>query len=279
MAIVVGHGAVAGGMSPFAVTGIIANGLMERMGWPGYEWQTFSYNLAANVLVALVGYICLGGWRLLLRNAGGSTEPVVPDAVSFERRHLLSLVVVALLIAGVLFLKVHVGMAAFGAAAVLFLARAADEKETIRAMPWSVILMVCGVTVLTSMIEQAGGIDRLTDVIASVSTIRSIPAVLAFTTGVLSVYSSTSGVILPAFLPAVPSLVEKLGAGEPVALASSINIGGNLVDVSPLSTIGALCIACAAPSEDRRLLFHKLLAWGLSMSLIAALLCTLFFAL
>ena len=40
-----------------------------------------------------------------------------------------------------------------------------------------------------------------------------------------------------------------------------MNVGGHLVDVSPLSTIGALCIA-AAPSEDSRKLFNKLLAWG-----------------
>ena len=100
---------------------------------------------------------------------------------------------------------------------------------------------------------------------------------IAFVTGVISVYSSTSGVVLPAFLPTVPRLAERLG--DAVPLASSIVIGGNLVDVSPLSTIGALCIACAAAGEDRRVLFNKVLAWGLSMSLAAAALCTLFFGL
>ena len=29
-------------------------------------------------------------------------------------------------------------------------------------MPWGVILMVCGVTVLTSLLEQTGGIDLFT---------------------------------------------------------------------------------------------------------------------
>ena len=51
-----------------------------------------------------------------------------------------------------------------------------------------------------------------------------------------------------------------------------MNIGGHLVDVSPLSTIGALCIA-GAPVDDSRTLFNKLLAWGLSMSVVGALLC------
>jgi hypothetical protein len=96
---------------------------------------------------------------------------------------------------------------------------------------------------------------------------------MAFVTGLVSVYSSTSGVVLPAFLPSVPELVAQLGGGDPGAIATSILVGGHLVDVSPLSTIGALCIASAPIAADRRLLFNQVLAWGLSMSLIGALGC------
>jgi hypothetical protein len=73
--------------------------------------------------------------------------------------------------------------------------------------------------------------------------------------------------------------VEKVGGVDPWGLAASVNIGANLVDVSSLSTIGALCIACAGDTEDRRVLFNKVLAWGLSMSLVAAGYCTLLFGL
>ena len=97
---------------------------------------------------------------------------------------------------------------------------------------------------------------------------------IAFVTGLVSVYSSTSGVVLPAFLPSVPGLVEKLGGGDPLAIASSILVGGHLVDVSPLSTIGALCVAGAGPGEDRRSLFNRVLAWGLSMSVVGAVICS-----
>ena len=62
----------------------------------------------------------------------------------------------------------------------------------------------------------------------------------------------------------VPGLAEQLAARARSRSRSSMNIGGHLVDVSPLSTIGALCIA-GSPGEDSRRLFNKLLAWGLSM--------------
>jgi di/tricarboxylate transporter len=144
-------------------------------------------------------------------------------------------------------------------------------------MPWGVILMVCGVTVLAALLEQTGGTDRLTALVGRLATPRSAPGVLAFVTGLVSVYSSTSGVVLPAFLPSVPDLVAQLGGGDPGAIASSILIGGHLVDVSPLSTIGALCIASAPISADRRLLFNQVLAWGLSMSVVGALGCYIVF--
>jgi hypothetical protein len=67
--------------------------------------------------------------------------------------------------------------------------------------------------------------------------------------------------------------------GDAIAIASSVNVGAHLVDVSPLSTLGALCIANAAASENRKLLFNKLMAWGLSMSIVGALVCWVFFGL
>jgi len=60
-------------------------------------------------------------------------------------------------------------------------------------------------------------------------------------------------------------------------MISSINIGSHLVDTSPLSTLGALCIACAGAHENKPKLFRNLLIWGLSMSLVGALACLLFF--
>jgi di/tricarboxylate transporter len=181
------------------------------------------------------------------------------------------------LIVGVILLGVQVGMGAFAGASLLILVGAADEKAAVRAMPWTVILMVCGVTVLTALLEKTGGLDLFTTILTRFSTRRSAAGVIAFVTGLVSVYSSTSGVVLPAFLPSVPGLVQKLGGGDPVAIASSILVGGHLVDVSPLSTIGALCVAGASAEEDRRILFNRVLAWGLSMSVVGAVICQLAF--
>jgi di/tricarboxylate transporter len=146
-------------------------------------------------------------------------------------------------------------------------------------MPWSVVLMVCGVTVLIGVADKTGGMDLLTSMLSELSTQETITGVIALVTGVISVYSSSSGVVLPAFLPTIPGLIEKLGGGDALAIASSIIVGAHLVDISPLSTLGALCISNAAPDVDRKRLFNQMLAWGLSMCVVGALVCYIFFGL
>jgi di/tricarboxylate transporter len=279
MTVMVAHGCVAGALSPIAPTGIIANGLMARMEMPGFEWQNYLYNLLANTLVAGLGYLAFGGWRLFsqVHDDRQALDGSARSNTAMTWRHRTTLVAIALLVIGVVGFRVHVGMGAFAAAVVLTLARVTDEKPAFLAIPWSVIVMVSGVTVLTSLLEKTGGIDLFTTLLARFATHRTVTGLIALVTGLVSVYSSTSGVVLPAFLPSVPGLVTKLGGGNPLAIASSILIGGHLVDVSPLSTIGALCIASAPASADRGRLFNQVLAWGLSMSVVGALGCYLAF--
>jgi di/tricarboxylate transporter len=286
MAIMVAHGAVAGALSPLAPTGVIASELMDKMGLPGHEWGVYASNLLANAGVAFAGYLAFGGWRLIRRGASDSDDfadafPMMtaPGTAgrAFEGRHVVTLAVIAALVVGVIGFNVPVGMGAFAGAAVLSLFRLADEREAFAAVPWGVIVMVCGVTVLTALLEKTGGIDLFTTLLTKFSTRRSAAGVMALVTGLVSVYSSTSGVVLPTFLPSVPSLVSKLGGGDALGISYAILVGGHLVDVSPLSTIGALCVAGADPSEDRRVLFNKVLAWGLSMAFVGALICHLAF--
>jgi hypothetical protein len=67
-----------------------------------------------------------------------------------------------------------------------------------------------------------------------------------------------------------------MGGGDPLEIALSINVGAALVDVSPLSTLGALCLAAAPAGTDHRGLFRVLLLWGFAMTFISAILCWTF---
>ena len=271
MALAVANGANAGNLSPISAIGIVANTKMAEVGLGGHEGKVWLANLFAHLLVTAAAYILLGGWRL--RSVAPAAGVMVAEP--FERRHWLTIAVIGAWIAGVIGLQLSVGLAAFLAASILVLMAVADEAAAMKRMPWGVIVMVCGVTVLIAVLEKTGGMDLFTSLLARLASPATLNGVVAFVTGLISSWSSTAGVVLPAFLPTVPGLVEKVGGGDPLAVALSINVGSAMVDVSPLSTLGALCLATVSDPAEARVLFRQLLLWGLSTSVVGAVLCQL----
>jgi di/tricarboxylate transporter len=286
MTIMVANGCNAGSLSPIAPTGIVANQLMGKAGIAGVEWWTYWSSLAAQTAVAIAGYCAFGGLRLLRRRGSPDSAAHATDLASsppaelppLSRDQWLTIGVLLALLIGVLALELDLVMGAFMGVVALLLLRVADEAAAIRAVPWGTILLVCGISTLVAVLEKTGALGVVVDLLARVSTPLTVTGIVAFVAGVVSAYSSTIGVVLPTFLPMVPSLAERVGA-DPLMIASSINVGGSLVDVSPLSTIGALCIAAAAGTENRQALFNQVLAWGLSMAVVGALVCWVFFGL
>ena len=279
MAIMVGNGAQAGSLSPIAPTGLIVSDLMEKSGLEGHELWTYGANFAAHALVAIGGYLLFGGWRLFRTEYTGSTDDSAE--ARFERVHWITLGVIGLVLAAVLGAQASIGLAAFTGATILAAVGAADHEQSIRRMPWTPIVMVCGVSMLVALLDDTGGIDLFADLLARVSTPGTVTGFVALITGLISVYSSTSAVVLPAFLPTVPDLVMRLNEGalvpvDPLAVATSMNVGAHLVDMSPLSTIGAVCIAAISDPAQVRPTYNKLFAWGLSMTVVGALGCYLF---
>jgi Na+/H+ antiporter NhaD/arsenite permease-like protein len=268
MALMVGNGANAGNLSPFSAVGAIVQNSMVKAGIPYDAGQVFATNCVAHVLVAAGAYFLFGGLKLL---RAPRADPSSVAEVPLTRQHWLTVVLLVLWVIGVVGFKMNPGLAGFTAATVLILAGAVEDAPAVASIPWAVIVMVCGVSVMVGVLEKTGGMDLFTTLLAKITTPGTANGMMAFVTGIISTYSSTSGVVYPAFLPTVPGLVEKLGGGDPLQIALSINVGAAIVDVSPLSTTGALCVAALPASENARLLFRRLLIWGFSMTIVGAL--------
>jgi len=280
-------------LSPFSPTGIISNGLIAQwapqVGIPqealsGIAWKIHWNSEIVQGVVNFGGFFLTGGLAWMAKAKSGADfdiDAIAPKPEPFDWKQKYTLFTMLALVVGVIFFKLDVGMMAFVIGTTFILFNIADDGAAVKAMPWGVIVMVCGMSVLINVMDKAGGLNALIDMIAIVSNGTTINGVVGFIAGLISAYSSSSGVVMPMFLNMVPGLLQAVGtvdADHAIRLASSINIGAHLVDTSPLSTLGALCIANAAVDDKAKgILFRNLLFWGLSMSLVGAVVCYVFF--
>ncbi len=285
MTVLTGMGVNAGNLSPVSPVGVVCGGVLSGAGLAGHEWEIFLRNLWAHLALTGIAFFLLGGGKLLRGRAAAPGSALAPGAAAAMAeetlpanwRHWLTMGVISGLLLGALLWKIPIGLAAFTGALLLSTSGAAPEGPSIAKTPWNVVLMICGVTMLIALLEKTGGMDLFSQWIAQVSTPHSVHAVAALVTGAISTYSSTSGVVLPAFLPLAPKLAAQLGA-DPLSLVSSMILGSHLVDVSPLSTIGAIAVAGVKDEAARNKLFYWLMVWSVGMVGVGALASFFFFA-
>lgn len=139
----------------------------------------------------------------------------------------------------------------------------ANEGEALKKIPWNTLLMITGVGMLISLVTELGGIELLSDGLALLMGEKTAAAILTVLAGVMSWFSSASGVVMPTLIPTVPSLVESLSGASATAMVTGICIGANVAAFSPLSSCGGLMLAAyssskAATSEGRNKMFARL---------------------
>jgi di/tricarboxylate transporter len=292
MGLLVINGASAGGFSPIGVFGVITNGVVERESLasnPGLLWaSTFLFNALLSVAV----FFLFGGRELLQRRvepAGPAPDEPLPDggtggsgsvatatqtatitqATGLNTQRVVTLAGLVTLVLGALVFDIDVGLLALSIATVICILFPKECKDSVGQVAWPTVLLICGVVTYVGVMQQIGTIDMLGDSVANIGVPLLAGFVICLIGGAVSAFASTTG-ILGALIPlAVPFLLAgEIGAvGVIIALA----ISSSVVDSSPFSTSGALVVASSGP-EVRDKVFRGLMAWGLSMIIVAPVL-------
>lgn len=238
-------GSCAGGLSPLAATGIIGANLCAEFGLTGIENDFLLNGIFSFTVYAVLVYVWLGGYKL--RAAENVGEKVIP---SFNRKQLLTIAGIVAMVFMVMLLHINVGLVSFAVAAVLSFLRVSEEAKAIRHIPWNTLLLITGVGVLMQLIIDLGGINILSAALVSIMSAKSAAAVMGLTSGIMSWFSSSSGVVMPTLLPTVPHIAQQLGGVNELELASSITTISHVAAISPLSTGGALALAAYASAAN-----------------------------
>ena len=278
------HGAQAGGFSPISIYGVIVNGVVARADLPSNEIALFLASLVFNTLVAVIVFIVFGGLPLLRRRASpdadendaqeqsstseaaeDSNEPV--ERLTFPRA--LTLAGLVVLAVSVVVFDLDVGFMALLVAVTLTLVSPGAAKDVIDGISWSVVLLVGGVLTYVGVLEEIGTITYVGNTVADLGAPLLIALLLCYLGGVVSAFASSTA-ILGATIPlAIPFLQE--GSVGAVGMIAALSVSSTVVDVSPLSTNGAIVLANGI-DVDRQVFFRRLLAYGAVVVAVAPVL-------
>ncbi|WP_405608007.1 SLC13 family permease [Streptomyces sp. NBC_01508] len=191
-----------------------------------------------------------------------------PAPLRLDLPRALTLLGLLSLVAGALFFDLDVGLMALTITVVLSLVSPQSAKGAVDRCAWSTVLLVCGIVTYVSQMERIGTIDYLGERVADIQAPLLGALLICLIGAVVSAFASTTG-MLGALIPlAVPFLLTgQVGA---VGLITALAISASVVDASPFSTSGAL-ITANTPTDQRELVFRRLMAWGLGIAVVGPL--------
>ena len=163
-------------------------------------------------------------------------------------------------------LGLDIGVVAITAAVLLSLVSGEANKAAVAQIAWPTVLLITGIVTYVGLMQRIGTIDWLGHQVAGIGVPLLAALVICFIGAAVSAFASTTG-ILAALIPlAVPFLLSgQVGA---VGLIIALALSSSIVDSSPFSTSGALCVANSL-EEQRDLVYRRLLQWGMSMIVVA----------
>ncbi|EXE37557.1 SLC13 family permease [Acinetobacter baumannii] len=279
------YGALAGANFMTSQSGIIFRSLMENT---GISSQTaFSYSSGIFVLTLIIPIAVLGIYTLWNRK---SNSIVIEDQKPqpFDKKQKQSIFLIILMMSIVLvfpilhlvfpdvktisFLnsKIDIAFLAITFSLISLLMKLADEKKVIALVPWGTLIMICGVGMLIALGVRLGIITTLSEWLANNVPVWVIPVLLCLISAIMSVFSSTLGVVAPTLFPIVPALALTSGL-NPLVLFICIVVGAQSTAISPFSSGGSLIMASAPADIDKTKFFNQLLFKAIPVGVIAAL--------
>lgn len=238
-------GANAGCASPLSLTGILAKELSTPLGYDGFSLHLFLSTLLSGFVFTLVVYILYKGYKVKADNPMKLSE-----ILKFNRKQQITMASIVIMVICCIGFKLDTGLFAFVMAAVLILLGCADEKKAIKSIPWGTLIMICGVGVLVNMISVMGGIDLISDTLASFMTARTAAPIMAATSGILSWVSSTTAVVMPTLYPISAEICQRFAGVNYVELISAITATSFAAAISPLSTGGAIIMSSYSAARE-----------------------------
>lgn len=248
-------------LSPLTPAGVLMQSLGEEAGFENFI-MPIMWNCIIWATILMIGFcVYYKIWKIKPRSTNDITSELKTEKLN--KGQWVTILGVAVMVALVVGFDMNVGLASFLIAAILIILGVADEKNSLKKVPWGTLILICGVGVLMNVVMELGGLDLVSGGLLAIMTPKTAAPIIAATSSILSFFSSTTGVVMPSMIPTLGPIVESLGTGtQGFAALSSVVISSALsAAFSPASTGGGLILAAymtASSSENKEQEQNKL---------------------
>ncbi len=264
-------GGLSGGMMPWTSTGVMFKGIAETyLGEEAANAVSWSYATAL-LIIPTIFYLVV--YFVLNRKSKESTyENKKPEPFNKVQKQTFALILImmVLVVVPVLtniicpnpvtkWMATHFDIKAlcsFGIVIACAL-KLGDMDDIIKhRIPWSLIIMICGMSTMISLAVETGMADYLGNVLATAVPKPLITPMVVLMSGLLSFVTTGPAVIFPLFIPMFPAISEATGISV-VALTVALFAGTGSTGMSPFSQGGAAAVTGCKDPEVREMLWPK----------------------
>lgn len=244
-------------ISPLALSGINLYSVAEQSDLIVNGWNNVTATMISTGIIFIV-YFFVSGWY--------KEKAVVLDGIEdakFNWKHIVTLLGFIAYVIMTMGFGIDTLIAPTLIAFVLIIIGASDAKKTIASIPWNILIMIGGMSLLTGVVSLLGGVELLSNAISKVTNPIILTPIMLLVAGCMSFFASGNGVVIPTLVPVVASL-----NGNVSALITAVGFGSGCTGVSPFSTIGGHMMSCYdslyhPTDEERTKTFNQLLITSL----------------
>lgn len=274
-------GAVSGGAILTSPTGAVIAAIISDAGFA--ESSTFFMllilifeTLALLLFFSLMYFFVFKGYKANNQNVVIDKPEAFTD---IQKKSLTLIVIFILLLLGPYLLAIpfannpivkllitynDVGFISLIMAVVSSLLKLADERKALASVPWNTVIMISGIGIIIGIAVNAGTIDMIVSGVSATENSQFVPALMSGIASIMSIFSSTTGVVLPTLYPLVKGISDATGLA-PGLLFPVIATGSVFAGMSPLSTCGALIMGCVSEDEIKSLYKNLFIVAGVGI--------------
>ncbi|WP_338448587.1 SLC13 family permease [Niallia oryzisoli] len=255
-------GMQAGAFSPLNIFGVIVNGGMQTRGFEHSPALLLLNCIIYFGIVSFITFLLFGGVRLFKRRESTSmayvaaSKEMIDEEVWIKQGKirldlykgfcLASIPVIGFLSIG---FNMNLGIAAILVGLVLSFISPDKNVGILNVIPWEVILLVTGIFTYFRVMEKIGVMDYVTDFIADMGNPDLAALAVLYVSGFVSAFASTT-----AYLTSIIPMAETIFMNSHLSsidLISAISVSSSIVDLSPLSSAGAILLANVQGIKER----------------------------